>query len=363
MSVTAIELSIFSNRIAALCEEMGATLGCAALSPNIRDRLDYSCALFDAGGELLGQATHIPVHLGSMAYAMADLVGGRQWRDGDMMIVNDPFLGGTHLPDVSMIAPVFHQEQLTGFVANRAHHADIGADTPGSMPQSTSLEEEGVIIAPSLLYRGHRRDESIWQALLEKLRSPGAASADFGAQVAANRIGIQRAAALAGELGIEKFESLSADLQGYAARLSQLAFSAIPDGTYNFTDLMDSDGQGSKEIKLVVGISVESGTVEVNFDGTSGQVKGNINCPMPVTAAAVSYVFRCLLPSQVPACAGALKHVLITAPAGSLVNARRPAAVTAGNVETSMRIVDLVCGALAVALPGKISGCGAGHHE
>jgi N-methylhydantoinase B len=360
MPITAIELSIFSNRIAALCEEMGATLGFAALSPNIRDRLDYSCALFDAAGELLGQATHIPVHLGSMAYAMADLVAGRDWQDGDMMIVNDPFLGGTHLPDVSVIAPVFFGGDLFAFVANRAHHADIGADSPGSMPLSTSLDEEGVIIAPSLLCREGDRDEKIWAAVLDRMRNPVAAAADFEAQVAANRIGIRRAIILAEELGLKQFQGLSADLQDYAARLAKLSFAEIPDGTYQFSDVMDSDGQGSLNIGLSVSIGVRGGAIKIDFAGTSEQVKGNINCPMAVTAAAVSYVFRCLLPAQIPACAGALRPVEITAPTACLVNAVRPAAVTAGNVETSMRITDLVLGALAAALPGTIPAAGQG---
>ncbi len=360
MTVSAIELSVFTNRIAALCEEMGATLGCAALSTNIRDRLDYSCALFDASGDLLGQATHIPVHLGSMAYAMADLVRDRQWQEGDMLIVNDPFLGGTHLPDVSMIAPVFHRGRLMGFVANRAHHADIGADTPGSMPLSTCLEEEGVIIAPSLLYKRHRRNDQLWADLLGKLRRPQASAADFAAQVAANRSGARGAADLVDELGVETFELLCAELQAYAARLSRISLAQIPDGTYSYSDVMDSDGQGNRDIELHVSICARGGEIDIDFQGTASQVRGNINCPIPVTAAAVSYVFRCLLPAQIPACAGALKHLRISAPPGCLVNALRPAAVTAGNVETSMRIVDLICGALSEALPERIPAAGQG---
>jgi len=360
MAVNAIELSVFANRIAALCEEMGATLGCAALSPNIRDRLDYSCALFDTAGALLGQATHIPVHLGSMAYAMADLVRDRRWQEDDVLIVNDPFLGGTHLPDVTMIAPVFHEGELIGFVANRAHHADIGADTPGSMPLSTCLEEEGVIIPPSLLFERGVRNESIWSSLLGQLRQPRTSAADFDAQVAACRTGAQRTKNLIRELGNEKFVRLSAQLQQYAARLSRISLSEIPDGTYSFEDVMDSDGQGNRDIRLHVQISVRGGTVDIDFEGTSDQVAGNINCPMPVTAAAVTYVFRCLLPEQIPACAGALEDLQISAPEGCLVNARRPAAVTAGNVETSMRIVDVICGALSEALPEKIPAAGQG---
>jgi N-methylhydantoinase B len=360
---TAVELSLFASRVAAVCEEMGALLGRAAFSPNIRDRRDYSCALFDAEGQLLGQATHIPVHLGSMAHAMGGLAASRSWRDGDMLILNDPFRGGTHLPDITLIAPVYCERRLIGFCANRAHHADIGAEAPGSMPVSTSLAEEGLRIPPTLLLRDGKIIEDRLEQLLGQLRDGAAARGDFSAQIAANRLGVKRLAGLARELdsdrGARFFEQRCRMLQDYAERVSRATLADIPDGTYRFEDRMDDDGLGAESpaprgVPIRVALRIVGGEAEVDFEGTSPQVAGNLNCPLAVTAAAVFYVFRCLMPPQLPACAGALRPFRLTAPEGCLVNAREPAAVTAGNVETSTRIVDAVCGALARAVPKRI---------
>jgi len=344
-----IELSLFSSRLAAVCDEMGAVLRNTALSPNIRDRLDFSCAVFDAEGGLCAQAAHIPVHLGSMAYAMADLVAGLDWADGDMAIVNDPYLGGTHLPDVTLIAPVFVAGERVAFVVNRAHHADIGAATPGSMPLSRSLDEEGVIIAPQHLLRGGELDEAALAAITGGTRTPDHARGDFFAQISANRAGRARLAALVEGLGADAFAAGLADLNDYGERLAATALSAIPHGRYGFVDRMDDDGQGDTDLPIRVTLTARDGQVDCDFDGTAAQVDGNINCPLAVAAAAVFYCFRCLMPPQTPACAGSLRPIRLSAPEGCLVNARRPAAVAAGNVETSMRIVDTVLGALAQA--------------
>jgi len=345
--MNAIELSIFASRLAAVCDEMGAMLRNAALSPNIRDRLDFSCAVFDAGGALCAQAAHIPVHLGSMAYAMADLVARLDWADGDMAIVNDPFLGGTHLPDVTLIAPVFVGGERVAFVVNRAHHADIGATTPGSMPISRTLAEEGAIIEPRHLVRAGRVDETALAAITGATRSPDHARGDFFAQISANRAGRERLAELVAGLGNGPFAAALAALNDYAERLAASALAVIPNGTYGFTDQMDDDGQGRTDIPIRVTLSVHDGRIDCDFAGTAPQVDGNINCPLAVAAAAVFYAFRCLMPPQTPACAGSFRPIRIEAPAGCLVNARRPAAVAAGNVETSTRIVDVVLGALA----------------
>jgi len=355
-----IELGLFSSRVAAVCEEMGALLGRTAFSPNIRDRLDYSCAVFDAGGALLGQATHIPVHLGSMAYAMTGLARSRDWLPGDMLILNDPFRGGTHLPDITMVAPVFHQEQLVGFAANRAHHADIGAEAPGSMPVTTRLEEEGLRIPPTLLLEQDRMRAEVFDRLLAGLRDGAAARGDFNAQVAANRLGVRRLGVLAGTLGVARFRARCEELQAYAGRLAAACLEEFPQGAWSFTDYLDDDGAGTVDIAISVRVERVPDGFEVDFAGTSPQVPGNFNCPLAVTAAAVFYVFRCLMPDQVPACAGAMRGIRIVAPAGSLVNASPPAAVAAGNVETSMRIVDVVCGALAQAVPERLAAAGQG---
>jgi N-methylhydantoinase B len=346
-----IALSLFASRMDAVCEEMGAVLRNAAFSPNIRDRLDFSCAVFDAGGRLCAQAAHIPVHLGSMAYAMAGVVARQQWQPGDMVILNDPFLGGTHLPDVTLIAPLFVAGERVAFLVNRAHHADIGASAPGSMPVSSRLEEEGLVLEPEFLLRAGRLDEARLGEILACTRNPDDARGDFRAQVSANRIGLERLGALVAELGPPAFAAALTDLNAYGERLALDALRAIPDGEYRAEDVMDDDGQGQLDIPLRLRLVLRGGRVEADFSGTAPQVSGNINCPLSVAAAAVYYVFRCLMPAHTPACAGSFRPVRLYAPEGCLLNARRPAAVAAGNVETSSRVVDLVTRALARAVP------------
>ncbi len=351
-----IQLSLFVSRLTAVCDEMAAVLRNAALSPNIRDRLDFSCAVFDAGGALCAQAAHIPVHLGSMAYAMADLVARFDWAEGDMVIVNDPFLGGTHLPDVTVIAPVFvpaagdaTPPALVGFVANRAHHADIGASTPGSMPISGRLEEEGVIIPPQRLVCAGAVDDAVLSAITARMRNPDHALGDVFAQMAANRAGRARVAELAAAAGLEAFRDGLRTMNDYGERLARQTVLAIPDGCYGFEDVLDDDGKGRVDIPLRLTLTIAADQARCDFTGTASQVAGNVNCPLAVAAAAVFYCFRCLMPPETPACAGALRPITVDAPAGCLVHARRPAAVAAGNVETSSRVVDLVLGALAQA--------------
>jgi N-methylhydantoinase B len=349
-----IELSLFANRIEAVCDEMGAALRRAAFSPNIRDRLDYSCAVFDARGEICAQAAHIPVHLGSMAFAMRGIVEAVNWRDGDMIMLNDPYMGGTHLPDVTVIAPVYIDGDLLGFVANRAHHADIGAQTPGSMPLSSRLQDEGLVIPPMRLVKQYKVDRVALDSLMSVMRNPAESAGDFSAQIAANRRGHTRLIELISRMGVERYRAALDALNDYAEQLALAAFGAIPNGEYRFVDVLDDDGLGHRDIRIEVNIAVSGSRVELDFIGSSEQVGGNVNCPLSVTAAAVYYVFRCLLPQQTPACAGGFRPITISAPEGCLLNARSPAAVAAGNVETSTRIVDVVLGALAQALPERI---------
>lgn len=350
----AIGLSVFASRIEAVCGEMGAVLKRAAFSPNIRDRLDFSCAVFDADGRLSAQAAHIPVHLGSMAYAMAGIVSSLDWAPGDMAVLNDPFLGGTHLPDVTLIAPLFVDGELVAFATNRAHHADIGADSPGSMPLSTRLEEEGLVIPPRYLVRGGKIDAAAFDELMTPMRNPHIARGDFSAQIAANRVALARLDALIERCGAAAFLDDLAAYNDYARRLAASALRRIPDGAYRFRDVMDDDGQGAADLPIACRITAAQGHIHVDFTGTAAQVAGNVNCPISVTAAGVLYAFRCLMPDTVPGCAGAFHDIELTVPEGSLLNARRPAAVAAGNVETSMRVVDTVLGALAPALPDEI---------
>ncbi len=347
-----IELTIFASRIEAVCEEMGAVLRRSAFSPNIRDRLDFSCAVFDPAGELCAQAAHIPVHLGSMAYAMRGIVGTLAWAEGDMVVVNDPFLGGTHLPDITLIAPLFVGGALAGFVANRAHHANIGAASPGSMPISRSLEEEGLVIPPSYLLRSGQPDEALMGRIVEATGEQ--MRGDFSAQISANLNGLNRLKQLVAASGLEAYLQALEELNDYAERLARAALTTIPDGEYRFEDVLDDDGVGHHDLKIALLLRAEGGHMEVDFSGTAPQTPGNVNCPLSVAAAAVYYLFRCLMPPQTPACAGAFRPIVVRAPEGSLLNARRPAAVAAGNVETSTRIVDVLCGALAQAIPEHI---------
>lgn len=333
---------------------MGAVLQRSAFSPNIKDRLDYSCAIFDTHGELCAQAAHIPVHLGSMAYAMRDIVSHIEWSPGDMVILNDPYLGGTHLPDVTLIAPVHVEAKRVGFVANRAHHADIGAESPGSMPISHRLDEEGMVIPPSRLIRKGQLDKIMMSAISGATANPDQAHGDFSAQISANHAGLARLVTLVETMGVERYGQSLVELNDYAERLAQSSLSSIPDGHYRFHDLMDDDGCGEMDIPIKVAIHVEGHHIHVDFEGTAAQTGGNINCPLSVAAAGVYYVFRCLMPGHTPACAGSFRTISLSAPEGCLLNARRPAAVAAGNVETSTRVVDVVMGALAQALPGNI---------
>ena len=352
MSLSSIELAILMNRVESICAEMGAVLQHAAFSPNIKDRLDYSCALFDAKGDLYAQAAHIPVHLGSMAYAMSAIVDGVDWQPGDMLVLNDPFLGGTHLPDVTVVAPLFIDAVLVSFVVNRAHHANIGASTPGSMPISRSIFEEGVIIPPTLMVRNGELVPAA-ELLLSQLQGTDT-SGDFAAQMSANRVGLARLAQLVQQQGVDAFLKGIVDINNYGERLAAAFLRDIPAGQFRYRDVMDSDGFSAEDVQINLCLDISPSGIIADFSGTSKQVEGNINCPLSVAAAAVYYVFRCLLPAQTPACAGTFRHISIRAPVGSLINAQRPAATAAGNVETSMRIVDTVLGALAQAMPGKI---------
>ena len=349
-----VELAVFSSRMEALCEEMGATLRRSAFSPNIRDRLDFSCAIFDRDGQLAAQAAHIPVHLGSMAYAMRDLVDRFDWNDGDAVLLNDPFLGGTHLPDITVITPCFLDGVLQGFAANRAHHADIGAESPGSMTTSSCLEEEGLVLPPQRICRNGQVDEARIDAIVGASRVPRDMRGDLLAQTHVNDRGCARLRGQIREMGAEAYAQALKALNDYGRAIAHSALQDIPDGIYEATEFMEDDGLGHEDVRLQVRIEVRDGRIRVNFDGTAAQVEGPINCPISVTAAGVYYSFRCLMPEYTPACAGSFDAIELHAPEGCLLNAQPPAAVAAGNVETSTRVVDLVLSALNQALPERI---------
>lgn len=350
MSSSAVEISLFSHRMAAICEEMGAVLKRSAISPNIRDREDYSCALFDASGELVAQAAHIPVHLGSMAYAMKGVVSRISWQPGDVVVFNDPSLGGTHLPDVTLVLPIFRDAELVAFSAVRAHHADIGGRSPGSMGVERRLEDEGLIIAPCYWFRQGVEDHFLTELFHQRVRASEERMGDLSAQRSAAELAIKRLEEFQADELKQKFTELFSVSESYGRK----AIASIPDGIYSFKDQLEDDGCGSSSLTIAVQIEVKGDAVRVDFSGTSEQSTGPVNTPLAVTAASVFYVFRCLMPKQTPQTSAIFYPVSLTVPEGSLLNAAQGVPVAAGNVETSQRIVDVLLGALAKAVPERI---------
>jgi N-methylhydantoinase B len=351
MKLGAIELSLFSHRLTAICEEMGAALKQSAISPNIKDREDYSCALFDREGELVAQAAHIPVHLGSMAYCMRDVVSSFAWQDGDVVVFNDPFLGGTHLPDITVVTPCFIDGELEGFAAARAHHADIGGKTPGSMGVETRLSDEGFVISPSYWYKSGAENNDFINLFRSSVRNSDEGLGDLSAQLAACRIGMRQLSGLKGSLPLRK---AFAELLNISEAYGRQAVASIPDGIYSFEDALEGDGINNEALPIRVTVKILGDEVVVDFSGSAKQCDGPVNCPISVTAAAVYYVFRCLMPRETPQTSAIFRSIQIVTEKGSVVDANPGAAVAAGNVETSQRIVDVVLGALAKAVPEQI---------
>jgi N-methylhydantoinase B len=351
-----VTLQVLAGSFRALCEEMGAVLVRAAHSANIKERRDASTALFDARGEMVMQAEHIPVHLGAMPDAVA-AVRELEQRPGDAWILNDPYRGGTHLPDITAVSPLFEGPALVAFAASRAHHADVGGRTPGSMPaHSTTLDEEGVVIPPTRIAVGGRLDEELLHDLTSRMRGTGQRQADLRAQLAANRVAAVRLASLVERSGVELVRQGMDAVLDYAERRTRASIERIPDGTYHARDVLEAEGGADVAIEATV--TVRGHQVEVDFTGTDPQTDGNLNCPLSVTKSAVYYVLRVATDPDIPASAGAYRPVAVTAPPGCLVNARPPAAVAGGNVETSSRIADVVMLALGEALPMPAQGQG-----
>jgi N-methylhydantoinase B len=333
-----VALRVLGGALRAACEEMGALLIRAAHSSNIKERRDCSCALFDEHADMVMQAEHIPVHLGAMPAAVA-AVRGEQHRPGVSWVLNDPFAGGTHLPDITVVTPVFHAGELIGFAASRAHHADVGGPTPGSMPaDSTTLEDEGVVIAPQVL------DEAAIDRLVAQMRNPSQRRADLRAQLAANRRGAQRLEELAERHDLRE---ATAAVQDYAERRTRACIAALGDGERTARDVLEAR-EGDLELRLRA--TVRGDTLTLDFTGSAAQHEGNLNCPLAVTVSACLFALRVLTDPDIPASAGAARPLEVIAPEGSLLNARPPAAVVAGNVETSSRVADLVLAAFGHAL-------------
>jgi N-methylhydantoinase B len=353
-----IELEILRTELAFIPEEMGVALRRSAYSPNIKERMDASCALFDESGRMLSQAEHIPVHLGSMPASvdavLRDFPG--TLREGDQVILNDPYRGGTHLPDVTLVRPVFVRQGLIGFAANRAHHADIGGIVPGSMPADAErLEDEGIVLEPQkFLDRGKERPEVLDRFRTETL-NPDERLGDLRAQVAANELGARRLAELALKRGVARLRSEGGELLDYAERRVRAAIQTLPRGTWVAQDFLESAGSRMGEsIRIQAKITIGGSGLTVDFEGTDRQVAGNVNAPFAVTVSATYYVVRCVTVPDAPRNAGAYRPVRVVAEEGLLVHPRPPAAVAAGNVETSQRIVDVLFLALAAPLADRV---------
>jgi N-methylhydantoinase B len=348
-----VSLQVLIGGLRAACDEMGAALIRSAYSANIKERHDCSTALFDASGELVMQAEHIPVHLGSMPDAVAAVLDLEQ-RPGNTWILNDPYRGGTHLPDITLISPVFAGGTLLGFAACRAHHADVGGETPGSMPAgSTRLDQEGVVISPTAA-----SPETLAE-LAGQMRFPAQRLADLRAQTAANRLGALRLGELAGRHGLETLRAGMDEILAYAERRTRAALGELPDGAYAATEVLEDDADGAeRDVTLRVEATIRGDALTLDFSGTDPEVEGNLNCPLSVTRSAAFFAVRVLTDPDAPPCAGAYRPIEVIAPEGCLLNARPPAAVAAGNVETSSRVADLVIAALGGARPVPAQGQG-----
>ena len=360
MAVDPISLEVFKNMFISVSEEMGVALQRTSYSPNIKERRDFSCAIFDPQGQMVAQAAHQPVHLGAMpasVRAALETFPG-SLRPGDMVILNDPYLGGTHLPDITLVAPVYVEEdgenQLVGFVSNRGHHADVGGMTPGSLPLSTELYQEGLILPPIKLARRGRLNQEVIQLICRNSRTPEERKGDLAAQIASIRVGEQRLREVSQRYGIaDTLEHMTA-LLDYSERVTRRAIEDIPDGVYRVLDYMDDDGLTEEPVPIEVAITVAGDQLTVDFTGTSPQRQGCINAPQAVTVSACLYVVRCVVGDDAPANQGCLRPVTIITPRGTLVNPEPQRGVAGGNVETSQRITDVLLAAMAQAVPQLI---------
>ena len=381
-----IELEIFKSLFHSIAEEMGAALRRTAFSPNIKERRDYSCAVFDADGNVIAMGDHMPVHLGSMPMSVRAAIESDGLAPGDMVMLNDPFAGGTHLPDITLVAPVYVAAKTAGrrrktarnskpdfYVASRAHHADVGGTYPGSMGLCREIYQEGFRIPPVKIMHGGEIMRDVLDLLLTNVRTPREREGDLGAQIAACHTGAARLAEICNRCGLTRVQRAAVDLLAYSEEIMRAFLSQVPAGTYRAEDFLDNDGVTEAPIRIAVSITVEktpkqktkpaateATRVTVDFTGTDPQVEGSINAVEAITYSACFYVFRCLLREDVPATTGLMKPISVIVPPGTVVHARPPAAVAGGNVETSQRIVDVLLRALAHAIPDRIPAAASG---
>jgi N-methylhydantoinase B len=355
-----VTLSVLASALAGIAEEMGAVLIRGSYSSNIKERRDCSTALFDAKGSMVAQAEHIPVHLGAMPEAVAAIMR-RDPEPGDVFAINDPYSGGTHLPDITLVSPVAYEGEILGYAVTRAHHSDVGGMRPGSMPSdSREVFQEGVIIPPVRLVRGGEYVEDVLNLLLANVRTPVLRRGDLRAQIAANNIAEERVGELIERRSKEVVLAAFEEVVSYAERRTREAIRDLPDGKHEAEDFMEGDGIVDEDIPIRASVEIEGDSITIDFEGTAQQVRGNVNCPLPVTRSACYFALRVLLPKDILANAGTYAPLEIRAPEGSLVNASYPAAVVAGNVETSNRIADTVLAAFSGFAPEELPAQGQG---
>jgi N-methylhydantoinase B/oxoprolinase/acetone carboxylase alpha subunit len=363
-SARGIDLELFRHLLVSIADEMGVVLRKTSYSANIKERRDYSCAVYDARGEAVAMGDHMPVHLGAMPLSVRAAMDAFDLQPGDVALVNDPFRGGTHLPDITAVAPVFTQglthRRPAFYLANRAHHADVGGMSPGSMPLAREIFQEGIRIPPVLIRRGGKIDRPLLDLLLANVRTPVEREGDLMAQLASLHRGETRLLELVARKGQARVRRNMREIQDYSARMMQAAIRRLPRGVYRFEDCLDNDGITDQPVWIGVAITIANGRAVADFSASAPQVQGSVNANFAVTLAATMYVFRCLIQDDVPFTAGILRPIRVIAPEGSVVNARPPAAMAAGNVETSQRITDVLLGALAKAAPERIPAASSG---
>jgi N-methylhydantoinase B len=367
-----IELEIFKNLYHSIAEEMGAALRRTAFSPNIKERRDYSCAVFDGAGEVIAMGDHMPVHLGSMPMSVRAAIAACAMSPGDVVMLNDPFRGGTHLPDITLVAPVYIGKQRRPapdfYVASRAHHADVGGAYPGSMGLCREIYQEGLRIPPVTIMRSGVMQADVLALLLNNVRTPEEREGDLGAQIAACHTGTERLREICTRYGLDRVRRAAVELLEYSEELMREFLLRVPSGKYHADDFLDNDGIADKPVKIAVTLTFAEqqrsrtsfNAATVDFTGSDPQVEGSVNAVEAITYSACFYVFRCLLGDDVPATAGLMRPIRVIAPEGTIVNARPPAAVAGGNVETSQRIVDVLLRALSQAIPNRIPAAASG---
>ncbi len=364
MDADPVELMIFKSVMQSAAEEMGAALRRTSFSPNIKERRDYSCAVFDAGGSVIAMGDHMPVHLGSMPMSVRAAIDRVKPGRGDVAILNDPYAGGTHLPDITMVLPVFAGGSVSPifYVASRAHHADVGGRYPGSMGPCSEIFQEGLRIPPVKIMRNGVIARDVLDLLLYNVRTPVEREGDLTAQIGACKVGEGRLQEVIGKYGIPRISKLTKELLDYSERLMSNELHGMPAGTFTAEDFLDNDGVTDEPVRIAVSITLDPQEQRacLDFAGSSPQVQSSVNAVYAITYSAVYYVFRCLLSERSPATAGIMRPIEVLAPEASIVNALPPAAVAGGNVETSQRIVDVVMRALAKALPQRIPAASSG---